>query len=343
MVLIALGVAYDEHRPLASMLIKWDSHWYVLAAAKGYPSVIPSGTGNRAQSTVGFFPMFPLIIRATSAVTGLQPRGAGLLAGFVCGLAGAVLIWRLMESVYGCEAADRATALVFVSPGAYVLSMVYSETLLIPLAAACLLALQHRRWVLAGVLGAATTAVDPIGIAIVAPAALAAYLAIRDRRQWAALVAPILAPAGIVAFFAYLWAHTGTPLAWFVAQRRGWQGGRFGSGIWEELLVIMHDHLTVPPYTVKVAGLVVAVALLCVFFVTRRPGIFTAYVAAVLVLAFLSPIVGFTPRTLLRAFPLLGVVGARLSSGWYQAVLVVFALAMAAAAVVSFGSLGLAP
>lgn len=129
--------------------------------------------------------MIPIVIRATSGITGLQPRGAGLLAGFVCGLAGAVLVWILTESVYGRDAADGATALV--SPGTYVLSMVYSETLLIPLGVGCLIALRHRRWLTAGVLGAATTAVDPIGSAIVAPAALAAFLAIRDRRQWGAL------------------------------------------------------------------------------------------------------------------------------------------------------------
>jgi len=46
---------------------------------------------------------------------------------------------------------------------------------------------------------------------------------------------------------------------------------------------------------------------------------------------------------LLRAFPLLGVVAARLRPGWFEALLVASVLAMAAAAVLSFGSLGLAP
>ena len=175
------------------------------------------------------------------------------------------------------------------------------------------------------------------------PCALAAVIAIRERGEWRALVAPILSPLGVIAFFAYLWAHTGTPLAWFISQRRGWQPGPLGSGIWNGLLVVRGDHLTIPPYTVKAAGFVVAMALLAVFLTSRRPGIWTGYVVAVLLFAFLSPIVGFTPRVLLRGFPLLGVVAARLRPGWFEALLVISALAMAAAAALSLGSLGLAP
>ncbi len=341
--LVAWAVAYDEHVPVLSLLNRWDSYWYELTAAHGYPAVIPTGSGNAAQSSLGFFPLFPLAIRATSAATGLGTRDAGLAFGFVAGLAGALLVWWLLCSVYGGPAADRGTALIFASPGAYVLSMVYSETLLIPLVAGCLLALGHRRWVLAGVLAAATTAVDPVGVAIVVPCAIAAWLAIADGRQWRAIAAPLLSPLGVIAFFAYLWAHTGTPFAWFISQRRGWEPGRLGSGIWNGLLVVRGDHLTVPPYTVKAAGFVVAMVLLAIFLATRRPGIWTGYVVAVLAFAFLSPIVGFTPRVLLRAFPMLGVVAARLRPGWFEALLVVSVLAMAAAAALSLGSLGLAP
>lgn len=341
--LVAASIAFDEHLSVLSLLTKWDSHWYLLAATKGYPAAIPPGHGNAAQSALGFFPLYPLAVRAAMDVSGASAKAAALSVGAIGGLAGAIVVWLLFRSVYGERAADRGTALVFVSPGAYVLSMAYSETLLVPLAAGCLLALKGRRWVVAGLLGAGATACDPVGIAIVVPCVIAAMAAIRLRGEWRSIAAPLLAPAGVVAFFSYLWAHDGTPLAWFIAQRRGWQPGRLGSGLWNQLLVVRADHLSIPPYTVKAAGFVVALALLAVFLTTRRPATWTGYVVAVLVLALLSPIVGFTPRTLLRAFPLLGVVGARAGSGWFEALLVVSALAMAAAAALSFGSLGLAP
>ena len=221
--------------------------------------------------------------------------------------------------------------------------MVYSETLLIPLVAGCLLALGHRRWVLAGVLAAATTAVDPVGVAIVVPCAIAAWLAIADGRQWRAIggAAPVSA-RGDRLLRLPVGAHRHAVRVVHLPAPRV-EPGRLGSGIWNGLLVVRGDHLTVPPYTVKAAGFVVAMVLLAIFLATRRPGIWTGYVVAVLAFAFLSPIVGFTPRVLLRAFPMLGVVAARLRPGWFEALLVVSVLAMAAAAALSLGSLGLAP
>lgn len=341
--MVAWTVGIITHQGISRSLIRWDSTWYLTAARRGYPSAIPPGTGNHAQSTLGFFPLFPLLIRVAWKVTGLGIDGSGLLVGAVGGLAGAIAIWFLFEGEYGPSAADRGCALVLCSPGAYVLSMVYSETLLLPLAATCLLALRGRRWWLAGVLAGLATATDPVGIAIVVPCAVAGWLAIKRHRDWSALAAPVLAPTGILAFFGYLWVHTGTPKAWFIAQRRGWEQGHLASGIWNQLLVVRVYHVSLAPYTVKVAGFVVAMAALGLFLATRRPGIWTVYVGAVLTLAFLSPTVGFGPRTLLRAFPLIGTVGARLDSRWFEGLLAISTLAMAATAVLSFGSLTLPP
>ncbi|MDP8960965.1 MAG: hypothetical protein M3N32_05035 [Actinomycetota bacterium] len=39
---------------------------------------------------------------------------------------------------------------------------------------------------------------------------------------WRALVAPLLAPAGFVAFMVFRWRRTGEPRAWFSVQRRVW-------------------------------------------------------------------------------------------------------------------------
>ncbi len=33
---------------------------------------------------------------------------------------------------------------------------------------------------------------------------------------------PLLAPLGFVAYMAYLWRHTGEPLAWRLTERGGW-------------------------------------------------------------------------------------------------------------------------
>jgi hypothetical protein len=102
--------------------------------------------------------------------------------------------------------------------------MVYAEGIALPLAVGCILALQRRRWLLAGVLAGIATACDPEAVVLVPVCAVSALLELR-RRGWRAresLVAPVLSVVGVGAFAIYLWAHAGTPFAYTDAQRFGW-------------------------------------------------------------------------------------------------------------------------
>lgn len=339
MVLVAAAVAADERTGILHALVRWDSNWYLTVAEHGYPSVLPTaGT----SSPLGFFPLLPLAIRLVERVTGVSYVAAGIGVTFAGGLIGAVVVWWLLCDSDGRLAANRGTALVFLSPGAFVLSMIYSESLLIPLVAGALLALRRRRWLVAGVLAGLATATDPLAGAVVLACAATAAVAIWKRRDWWSLVAVVLSPWGIAAFFAYLWVHTGTPLAWYIAQRRGWQGGAFGTAVVNDVTAVLHGSHD-PNLTIRLASLVACVLLLAALAWIRPHVSIVAYVIGLLALAVASPIVGITPRVLLRGFPLLAVVGARLRGGWFEGVLGFSAVSMAALAVLSMGSLAFTP
>lgn len=343
LLLVAGGLAHIQHKAVQSYLTRWDSAWYLAVARSGYPHVIKTGVGKPAQSTLGFFPLLPLIIRLVAGVTGLSYARAGLAVAFLAGLVGAIVIWFLLEPLWGKTGASQGTALVFFSPGAFVLSEVYTEGLLIALVAGALLALRERRWVTAGVLSGLATATEPLGMAVVLPCAVAAFYAIRERRDWRSLLAPLLAPAGVVAFFSFLWVRTGTPLAWFITQRRGWQGGEMAGGLYHEIMGVADTGLAHPDYAVKLVSGFVCVVLLAFLFWPPRDSVVLAYVSGVLFLALLSPITGFSWRVLLCAFPLVAVVGARTRASWFPVLLGASALAMAAVALVSMGSNSLTP
>ncbi len=336
--LVAAAVASTDRVGIRTLLDKWDGKWFLLAAHSGYPSVIPPGYGNPAQSTLGFFPAFPLVIRGVAAATGLSDETAGLVAVCVLGLVASVLIWQLLAHSVGTTGADVGTAFVLFSPSAFVLGMVYSEALLLVCVAGCLLALRHRRWVVAGLLAAVASATDPLGVAVFVPCALAAWTALRERQDWRSLAAPVLAPAGIVAFFGYLWAHTGTPLAYYIAQRRGWQGGTLGTGLISPFQYLFDHGFNDPNETVK-AFSTLAVAVLLVAFLRRRPDRPTVgYVVTALVISALSPLISWTPRVALRAFPVLGLPVARLRHPWVLAVLVCSAVLMCVLTVLALGN-----
>lgn len=329
-VVVALGLLLAssvEHRPVEGLLTSWDARWYLEIARSGYVHAIPPGTGNAAQSDLGFFPLLPLLIRVVHDVGGLGYARSGIVLCLVVGLGAAVAVWWLLHDRFGAAGADRGTALICFWPGAFVLS-VYTEGLVMLLVALTLLALGRRRWVAAGLCAAAATAADPVAVAVLVPCVIAAYGAIRARREWRALLAPLLAPLGVASFFGYLWAHTGTPLEWFHAQRRGWQGGYYLSAVpkaaWS---LLAHGVANMNP-GVKTLSAIVALVLLVAFLRAHPPATWVGYALTVLGLGVVSPIIGVTPRLLLRDFPLLGVAGARLSSRRLLVLLAICAVAM---------------
>jgi hypothetical protein len=337
MLLVASATASDTHRPISQSLSVWDSFWYLSIASGGYVHHIPPGHGNPAQSNLGFFPLIPLLTWLTHEVTRFGVLVSGLLTTFALGLAAAVAVWWMLRDVFGQKGADRGTALVFFSPGALVLSLVYTEAATVLMVAVALMALRRRRWVVAGLCAAVATTADPVGVAAVVPCVVAAVVAIRDRREWRSLWAPALAPLGVASFFLYLWAHTGSPFEYFKAQRAGWQGGTYFNGIPGSLYHLVTHWFADPDYAVKGVSAVVAVGLLVIFFRARPPGTWVGYVVAVLAFGAISPIIGVTPRLLLRGFPLLGVVGAKLPPLWFEAVLGLSALCMAALGMMAMG------
>ena len=329
------AVAAVKRQPLGHYLTRWDSRWYLSIARNGYATAIPHGHGTAAQVNLGFFPLLAVLIRLTHVVTSLSFPASGELVSTLAGAAASVAIWWMVRDRYGETVATRAVALVFFSPAAVVFSLVYSEGLIITLAASTLWALHRGRWVMAGLFAALATACDPVACAIVVPCAVAAYGAWRNDRDARAWWAPVLAPAGISVFFLVLWIHTGSPFSWYLAQRAGWQGGPMGTGVFYALYRVVVSGLGDLNSLVKTATLVATAGAVVVWRRVRPPTTWSAYVAAVLLFGLLSPIVGISPRLLLRGFPLFAIVAAGVSRRLFTAILVVGAFAMCLLAVAS--------
>jgi hypothetical protein len=254
---------------------------------------------------------------------------AGLVISAIGGLVATLLVQELASGWWGESAGRRAAVLFCLFPGSVVFSMIYSECLLLPLAAGCILALERRRWLLAGVLAGLATATEPDALALVPVCVVAAALALHHRREWRALLAPTLSVAGAGAFAAYLWAHAGTPLANYETQHYGW-------GEKTDVFALVHQarslaneisfaHFNHPTINLNlVAGLAGAVFLAgaVILLIRRGRGISveaTAWTAAVGLLAVTSEFVPPNPRLLITAFPAV-VVYARVVRGrWLPA------------------------
>ncbi|MGH9047280.1 MAG: hypothetical protein ACRDVW_08195, partial [Acidimicrobiales bacterium] len=211
-----------SHQTLGQVIGRWDSKWFLAAAARGYPSRLPLLHGHVIANTLAFFPGLPLSMRAVSAVTSLSLFGSGIVVSSLTGLTATIGVWLLVRSYRGTGVADRATFLFAFFPATFAFSMIYSEGIAITCVAFGLLALLKERWVTAGVLGALATFTSPIALIFVLSCGWVAVGSMRRRRSWRPLAAPLLAPSGAVAYLLWCAAHTGTLAAWSRTERDGW-------------------------------------------------------------------------------------------------------------------------
>jgi Mannosyltransferase (PIG-V) len=322
LLVLALVEVAVRHHTLISELQIWDGGWYRALATDGYPH-----HALHTQTTLGFFPLYPLLIwvvwqplQVTAAhITAWHAAVvAGVVISGIGGLIASYLVQRLAAGWWGEAAGRRAVILFCFFPGSIVFSLVYAEGIMIPLAAGCILALQRRRWLLAGVLAGVATATEPEAVVLIVVCAVSAALELR-RRGWRdpvarrALVAPALAPAGLVGVLAFLWAWTGTPLAYWTAQHYGWKE-RFDLLAVPHLAIRLSHHISLSHFNhptinlnwpLGLIGAVLFVFLLVLMFRIRRTISVAAWTWTLGIgfLALTSEYVPPNPRLLITAFP----------------------------------------
>ncbi len=321
--LLAVGVGnLFTHHGWVADLSTWDGAWFLRAAEHGWPAQLPSVGGHVAASPLAFFPLFPLLIRAVAAISGLGPGTVGLLLSGLGGLGAVWAVGALTRHFAGPAKAERAALLFALSPGSFVFSLIYAEGIVIVLIALGLLALLERRWWRAGVLGALASATSPVGLAFAASCAATALYQILRRRTWSSLGAALLSPMGFVLWTLYLWRHTGTFWAWRLTERYGWNS--FPSLLYP--LRVLGKFLTnplSPTMTGQILfwGTLVSAYLVYLMFREAQPLPVVAYGLAAVVLFATSSPVGLRPRFIMLAFPLTIAAASRFEGRAYRLVL----------------------
>lgn len=246
-----LGAFTDRYAqwPWLDMWLRWDARWYEDIAQNGY------FFSTTEQSSVAFFPLYPMVLRLLSRATGLGPLPLGVAVTFLCGLAASVLFVRWVRAVRpGAEPGWAHATLLLWPFSFYLFGAVYADALFLALICSAFLCLERGRlgWVAA--FGALATATRPIAPAVVVGLLARAWELERAARpgQWPRprVLVPGLAATGFLAYLGYqavafgtLFAFVQTQGAW--SQRPGWQqwlkleffsGPRLGQ-LWPEALL----------------------------------------------------------------------------------------------------------
>lgn len=334
LVLFAMGMAASVNaHSFSSTFRSWDATWYLQIAAHGYPARhapmdVGYGSGLIANEwAIAFMPGQPAFMAALH-VLGIGYVAAGLAISAAGGLAATLAVFKIAAITFDEKTAERAAVLFCLFPGAFVFSWVYSEGLALCLAFTALILLLRRHWLTAGLLAAlAGGAHSDMAVVLEAASTTAAIGAIWNDRQWKSLIAPALAPLGLVSYMLYLQVHTGSWTNWTATQRYGWdQYIDFGQNqFWEFLGALAHP--AEKGSVLTIAGIVFGVAALYALWKARRrmptPAIVMA--ATVVLVAVFSTQVGLRPRTLLAAGPLFPALAALVGDRGARILSVVFA------------------
>ena len=226
---------------LAPLWTHWDTRHYIGIAEEWYTSV-----GDERLRLV-FFPLYPLLMRWISPLTGGNVFYAGLLISLVCASAACALVYDLAYMYDGQKTALRSTAYFLLSPLSVFLCCAYTEALFIclTLAAVCLLRRGHR-WAAAacGFLSAFTRMPGVIiaGLLIIDWLGRIPEDGFRLRDGMSCLGKVLLVFGGLFLYWAVNWAITGDPMTYLTYQRENWyqQPGSF----WGSTANTMHYFLT---------------------------------------------------------------------------------------------------
>jgi hypothetical protein len=154
-----------------------DSGWYYRIAEEGY-----SYTSGQ-QSSIAFFPAYPLLVRAVGAILGGDVSTAAGLVTLICGAGVVMLFADWVRTRVDPRTAVIAVAVLLVYPYSFFLyGSGYGDASFLLTALGSFALLERRHYVLAGLVGALATAGRPVGIAVaVGLAVRAVELIAQDR------------------------------------------------------------------------------------------------------------------------------------------------------------------
>ncbi|MHB8877451.1 MAG: mannosyltransferase family protein [Myxococcaceae bacterium] len=203
--------------PFLDMWIRWDAGWYTGIATDGYYF------SSAQQSSVAFFPAYPLLIGALTRL-GVDPFVGGIALTLFFGVVAAWLFALWAKERTDEQAASLATWGLLLWPFAfYLYGAVYSDALFLCLIVGAFLLLERGQVLPATLLGVLATATRPIAPAIVL-GLLVRQLELRRRRGERLRpidFAPLLSGLGLAAYMAFLGWKFGDPLA-FLHTQAGW-------------------------------------------------------------------------------------------------------------------------
>jgi hypothetical protein len=235
-------------------LERQDALWFLRIATTGYAA----GDGSAA-----FFPLYPLVVRATSWAVGGHPLLAATLVSNVSFFGSLLVLYDLTVREFSRSVARRTIVYLAVFPTAFFFFAPYSESLFLLLSLIAFREARRDRWAGAAAAGALAALTRSIGV-VLAPALIVMALERRGDRglRWQRMIAGPAVLLGPLVYLGWWGAAHGDALAPIHAQANWQREATFPlTTLWNALRLAGGDGVTQPGYwiiDVLVVGVVIA-------------------------------------------------------------------------------------
>jgi hypothetical protein len=216
--IIIPGGAHPPPSSFIDLFAKWDAGWYLSIARDGY-QYIPGKTG-----TVAFFPLYPLLVKAASALIS-DLKISGYFISNLSLLAAAYYFYLLTYLDTGSHETSRYSVLyLLIAPVGFFFSSIFTESTFLLFTIASFYYARREKWFVAALIGSLASATRALGVLIIIPLLLEYWQrhlsvdpAQRRGIRWDILYL-LLVPVGLLAYMTFLYFRFGDPWALVAAQ-----------------------------------------------------------------------------------------------------------------------------
>lgn len=171
----------------------------------------------------GFFPLYPLIIRLITQITGFPYLVSALLITHVSFLMFLLVLNKLLSLDFKKDNIVQTILWLITLPASFYLLAVYNDSMFLFLTITCFYLARKSRWWFGGIAGGLAALTRFAGIALFPALLVEWWLGKRNRRD---LIPLILIPLATLSYFFYIQISRGK-WSLFIASMRVWQQDKF--------------------------------------------------------------------------------------------------------------------